>query len=61
MTILEKALCKRERIICREGDLDGYRLTQEYLNKLCEEQLTDCEVVKVFGIRTALPLEKSAS
>jgi hypothetical protein len=35
--VLKRALQKRDRIIEREGDADGARLTDEYLEELCEE------------------------
>lgn len=35
--VLKRALEKLDRIIEREGDADGARLTDEYLEQLCAE------------------------
>ena len=61
MTIIEKAIRKRDYIISREGDLDGYRLSDEYLDKLVEEETLSRAVEEILGIGIGLTANECAS
>lgn len=39
--IVARAIAKRDRIISREGDLDGFRNTDKYLEMLIDEAFVE--------------------